>query len=133
MKTHGAIKALFLIAAIYDGVLGLVFLLVPGRMYDAFGVAPPNHWGYVHFPAALLVVFAVLFLAVARNPERNRNLIPYGILLKAAYCGVVFWHWAAQGIPTMWKPFAVSDLVFGLLFIWAYVDLRRTTSAERAA
>ena len=132
MRTHGAIKALFLIAALYDGILGLVFLLVPGRMYDTFGVVPPNHWGYVHFPAALLVIFAVMFLAVARNPEKNRNLIPYGVLLKVAYCGVVFWHWAMQGIPTMWKPFAVSDLVFGLLFIWAYGQLGKTSPGGSA-
>ena len=129
MKTRGAIKTLFLIAAIYDGVLGLVFLLAAGRMYDTFGVAPPNHWGYVHFPAALLIVFAIMFLAVARAPERNRNLIPYGVMLKAAYSGLVFWHWAAQGIPNMWKPFAFADLVFGLLFVWAYVELRKAPPA----
>ena len=128
MKTHGVIKTLFLIAAIYDGVLGLVFLFAPGRMFDAFGVVPPNHWGYVHFPAALLVVFAIMFLAVARAPEENRNLIPYGVMLKAAYSGLVFWHWATQGIPDMWKPFAFTDLVFGLLFIWAYVELRKAPS-----
>jgi len=123
MNTRDAIKTLFLIAAIYDGILGLVFMFVPGRMYDAFDVVPPNHWGYAQFPAALLVVFSLMFLAVARNPEKNRNLIPYGVLLKAAYCGVVFWHWATQGIPAMWKPFAVSDFAFGLLFIWAYGHL----------
>jgi hypothetical protein len=120
---------LFVVAAAYDGILGLAFLLAPGRLFDAFEVVPPNHWGYVHFPAALLVVFAVLFSAVARNPRSNRNLIPYGILLKVAYCGVVAWHWATAGIPGMWKPFAIADLAFGLLFAWAYIDIGRTGSS----
>jgi hypothetical protein len=64
------------------------------------------------FPAALLIVFALMFLAVARNPVANRNLIPYGMLLKVSYCGVIFFHWFASGMPDMWKPFAVADLVF---------------------
>ena len=126
MKGHGAVKALFLIAAVYDGILGLAFLLAPGRLFGAFDVAPPNHWGYVHFPAALLIVFAMMFFAIARDPENNRNLIPYGIMLKTAYCGVAFWHWTSAGIPGMWKPFAVADLIFGALFVWAYFHVGTT-------
>ena len=133
MRGHGAIKVLFLVAAAYDGILGLAFLFASARLFDAFGVTPPNHWGYVHFPAALLVVFAVMFLAIARNPEGNRNLIPYGIMLKAAYCGVAIWHWATAGIPGMWKPFAITDLVFGVLFVWAYSHVGSTGPEERHA
>ena len=133
MRGHGAIKVLFLIAATYDGVLGLAFLLAARQVFDAFGVVPPNHWGYVHFPAALLVVFAFLFLAVARDPVKNRNLIPYGIMLKVAYCGVVAWHWATTGIPGMWKPFAVADLVFGVLFVWAYSHIAGTGAGRHDA
>ncbi len=64
-----------------------------------------------------------MFLAVAKDPTANRNLIPYGILLKVSYCGVVFYHWFRTGIPAMWKPFAIFDLVFIALFIWTYVTL----------
>lgn len=131
MRGHGAIKLLFLVAAAYDGILGLAFLFASTRLFDAFGVTPPNHWGYVHFPAALLVVFAVMFLAIARDPEGNRNLIPYGIMLKTAYCGVTIWHWVTGGIPGMWKPFAIADLVFGVLFIWAYSHIGRTGPKKR--
>ena len=49
----------------------------------------------------------------------------YGIGLKVSYCGVVFWHWFTAGIPSMWKPFAVADLVFLVLFVWAYLRLGR--------
>jgi len=91
-------------------------------------VTPPNHPGYVQFPALLLVVFGLMFLAVAADPVRNRNLIPYGILLKAAYCGTVFWYWASTGIPDMWKPFAWCDLAFGLLFAFAWVSLGKKES-----
>ena len=61
-----------------------------------------------------------MFTAVAIDPVRNKNLIPYGILLKISYSGIVFFHWATQDLPGMWKPFAVFDLVFIVLFLWAY-------------
>ena len=128
MKMKSAVSVLFLAGAIYDGILGLTFMLVPQQVFDWFGVPPPNHFGYVQFPAALLVVFGLMFVAIAIDPDRNRNLIPYGILLKACYCGVIFPYWLADTIPGMWKPFAVFDLVFLVLFIMAYKALGKTTS-----
>ncbi len=120
MKSVLWIRVLFVIAAAYDGILGIIFLFVPARLFEYFAVTPPNHFGYVKFPAALLVVFALMFLAVARKPFKNRNLIPYGILLKVSYCAVAFGYWFTQDIPGMWKPFAVFDLAFGVLFYLAY-------------
>jgi hypothetical protein len=120
----GAVSALFWVAAAYDGILGLIFLVVPAEMFEWFMVTPPNHYGYVRFPASLLVVFAIMFVAIARAPARNRNLIPYGILLKVSYCGVVFAYWFSMGVPGMWKPFAVADLAFGALFLMAYGSVR---------
>jgi hypothetical protein len=117
------IPLLFLVSAVYDGLLGLLGLFGTEWFFRTVGVTPPNHPGYVQFPAALLVVFALMFVAVARNPSRNRNLIPYGMLLKVSYAGVVIFHWAAAGLPWVWKPFAIADLVFLLLFGWAYSRL----------
>jgi hypothetical protein len=129
MKTDRPISVLFGAAAAYDGILGLAFLVFPLALYQRFNVPPPNHWGYVEFSAALLIVFALMFLNVARNPQANRNLIPYGILLKVSYCAVVFGNWPAQGIPDMWKPLAFADAAFAILFLWAYVLLRRKPAA----
>lgn len=119
------VRVLFVIAGLYDGLLGLIFLIAPGPVFERFGVTPPNHIGYVQFPAGVLLVFAALFFAVATRPRRNRGLIPYGIGLKVCYCAVVFGHWGASGIPGMWKPFAIADVVFALLFVWAWGALLR--------
>lgn len=124
MKTMASIRVLFLAAAVFDGVLGAAFLCASGTVFEWFGVTPPNHFGYVHFPAALLLVFAVMFTAIALNPVGNRNLIPYGMLLKVSYCGVVLFHWASAGIPGMWKPFCLIDMVFLVLFVRAWMMLR---------
>ncbi len=129
--TRGTIRALFAVAGVYDGGLGLAFLFAGRALFEAFGVTPPNHPGYVQFPAALLVVFALMFFAVAADPVRNRNLVPWGILLKASYCGVVGYHWLAGGIPGMWKPFWFADLAFLLLFAWAWSALRAEPAPGR--
>jgi hypothetical protein len=127
------IPVLFWIAALYDGVLGALFLLAPDLLFRMFEVTPPNHMGYVRFPAALILIFGLLFVAVARNPVRNRSLIPYGILLKVAYVGVSGGYWMAGGIPGMWKPFTIADAAMGALFAWAYVVLPASPPADRSA
>lgn len=81
MKSPRVLSGLFYLAALYDGLLGLAFLLAAPSLFERVGVTPPNHFEYIHFPAALLMVFALMFVAIARNPVANRSLIPYGILL----------------------------------------------------
>jgi len=58
MRTKPVISALFLVAAAYDGILGIAFLLLPGNIFEWFNVTPPNHPGYIEFPALLLIAFA---------------------------------------------------------------------------
>ena len=66
------IAPLFFLSALYDGVLGILFLFAPGAAFDWFDIVPPNHPGYVQFPAALLLIFALIFLRIARDPVANR-------------------------------------------------------------
>ena len=123
MNVFRSIRLLFLIVALYDAGLGAAFLFVPGVVFQLGQVTPPNHWAYVQFPAALLLIFALMFVAIARNPVKNKAMIIYGILLKVAYCGIAFRYWLANGIPGLWKPFAIIDLVTAVLFVWAYLAL----------
>ena len=129
MKTERLTTIVFAASGIYDALLGLIFLLIPGRMYLFFGVTPPNHWAYVRFPAIILIIFGVMFFQVAYKPAENRNLIPYGILLKGAYAGTVFAYWFAKGLPDMWKPFAFCDTIFLLLFAWSWMKLAPPSKA----
>ncbi len=119
------IKPIFLVAAIYDGILGLIFLVAHESIFAFFEVAPPNHPAYVKFPALLLVVFGAMFLQIATDPARFRSLIPYGIALKASYAGLAFWYQFTMGIPFMWVPWAWFDLAFLVAFAIAYRALSR--------
>jgi hypothetical protein len=114
----------FAVAGVYDLVLGLGFFAVGPQVFEAAGAQPPNHWGYVQFAALLVATFGLMFLAVAARPQANRNLIPYGVLLKLSYVVVAF-HWATGGVPGLFKPFAVIDAVMLVLFVAAYQTLRQ--------
>jgi len=125
MTARHGMAALLLSAAAYDGLLGAAFLFAGSRVFDACGVTPPNHPGYIQFPAALLIVFAAMFGVLARDPVRHRILIPFGMLLKASYVGVVLFHWLGAGLPALWKPFCIADLAFLVLFAWAWATANR--------
>ncbi|MGA7179586.1 MAG: hypothetical protein WBX11_08390 [Thiobacillaceae bacterium] len=118
-------RPLFVIAALYDGLLGLAFLFFPLAIFAHYGVEPPNHPAYVQFPALLLLVFAAMFLRIANSPAKNHDLIPYGMALKASYSGLAFWYAITRGIPSMWIPWAWADLVFLLVFVLSWLNLRK--------
>ena len=113
------IRPLFVVAALYDVLLGMAFLLAWSSIYARFGIAPPNHPGYIVFGAAAIAIFGIGFWFVAQAPERNRDIIKLGVLLKIAYAGTVLTYWAQGRIPAMWVPFAWADLVFLVTFIAA--------------
>lgn len=118
-----AIKTLFWVSGLYDFVLGVAFLALPVFLFDLFSITPPNHWGYVTFAASMLTIFGIMFFQIAKDPKANRNLIPYGILLKIAYCGTVFGFYFFASLPVLWVVFGVFDFLFLLAFVWAYQKL----------
>ena len=103
-------------SGIYDGLIGLAFLFAPETIFRAAGIAPPNHFGYVQFPALILLIFGAMFLRIAADPVARREQILYGMALKLSYFGLVFWYQLHGGIPALWIPFAWADVAFFLLF-----------------
>lgn len=114
------LKLLFLVAGLYDLLIGLVFLLFGAALLDWAGIPQPNHMGYLQFAALQLLIFGAMFLAVSRDPVGNRNLIPYGMLLKVCYVGLTSFYWVQGECPRLFQPFAVIDAVMLVLFWLAY-------------
>jgi hypothetical protein len=113
------IKGVFATAGVYNGILGIVFLFFAPAIFSRFGITPPNHYGYIVFPALLMILFASMFFRIASAPARYRELIPYGVGLKAAYAGTVFWYQLQGNVPAMWVPMAWIDTGFLVLFLIA--------------
>jgi len=125
------IRPLFVLAALYDFGLGVTFLFAWSAIYSRFGVTPPNHPGYIQFGAAAIAIFGLGFWFVAQAPERNRDIIKLGVLLKLAYAGTVLTYWAQGRMPVMWVPFAWADLAFLVAFVGALLALPAPRSSER--
>lgn len=120
------IKRLFLIASLYDVILGLIFGLFFGAIYTAFGITAPNHAAYIQLPAFFIVIFGVGFYLVYRDPLRHRGIMLLGILMKANFSLIVFGHMLFGSIPNLYLPWAIFDGLFCILFLIAY----RSRSAE---
>ncbi len=119
MLSEKAIKKLFVVAGLYDLIIGLIFLVGFKQLYAYFNVALPNHDGYIHFAAAVVMVFGIGFFFVAQNPVRNRDIIKMGILLKLSYSLTVLGHNYFGYVPQVWVPWAWIDLAFLAAFIIA--------------
>jgi hypothetical protein len=113
-------KWLFFVGGLYDALLGLAFFLFWRQLYASLQITPPNHPGYAQFPALLLIIFGLIFFRIARDPDAHRDLIVYGIALKAAYSGLVLWYHFTSGVPRVWVYFAWTDIVFLILFFVAW-------------
>ena len=118
--SRSTVRLLFLIAGLYDSLIGLAFLGFGTQILAAAGVPPPDHWGYIQFGSLLVLVFGIMFFAVAYDPVGNRNLMPYGMLLKLCYTGLVAYYWVTTDCPLLFKPFAVIDGAMLVLFLLAY-------------
>jgi hypothetical protein len=117
------VKLLFLIAGLYDGILGVVFLIAPESIFLSFDVTAPYHMAFIQFPAMLLIVFAIMFFRVAIDPVKNRELILYGCGLKISYCSTVFWYATMSEISFIWIPWAWADILFLVLFVLVWKKL----------
>lgn len=117
------IRPFFVVAGVYDLILGVVFGLLFKPIYTWYGIELPNHDGYVQWGAAVVAIFGIGFLFVAAAPERNRDLIVLGILFKLAYAATILGHWVFATVPPMWLPWAWMDLVFAALFVVALRSL----------
>lgn len=117
-------RQFFLFAAIYDGLLGLVFFLFYPRIYTLFGITPPNHPGYVQLPALFIAIMGLADYYVYRDMIRNRDLVKIRILMKLAYSLSCFYHFFFGSLPSLW----VNIAVFNVVFIAPYVLFLRATT-----
>ncbi len=121
--TPSTVRLVFAITGVYDFVLGLGFVFFGPQLFEWAEVPRPNHWGYLQFGAYLLAIFGIMFFTIAYDPVTNRNLIPFGMLLKLGYAVLVGYYWFTTDCPLLFKPFAVIDALMFVLFVLAYRQL----------
>ena len=108
----------FLLAALYDGVLGVAFFLFYRPIFDALGVDPPNHPSYVHLTAGFVAVQGLGYSFVWRNMLRNVDIVKLGAVYKFVYIAVaVSYLVSGQLLHNIFAWFAAFDVVFLVGFV----------------
>src|ERR1035441_7684895 len=123
-------RSLFLIAAVYDVLLGITFTFFPARAFDTLGIREklPAFGGYLTLLGAFVLVIGVAYFLIARGDlRRNADLILVGTLYKLAYAGTAFYYWSQGSLPhvAFAALFGVADAVFFILMAECYWSLEK--------
>lgn len=110
-------RGVFFVAALYDLILGVAFLLLYPWIYGLLGIPLPTEPAYLQMAAAFVVVQGIMYVLVYRDMERNRDLILVGAIYKAAYAVVSLYHLGVGDLPHgLFAVFGVLDIGFMILF-----------------
>lgn len=74
-----------------------------------------------------------MFLAIARNPVANANLVPYGILLRVACSGVTAAYWYLGGLPLIWLAVFCCEFLMMIAYMFVYKQLTSVTHGFAAS
>lgn len=118
MQNRAFFRGFFLLAALYDLVLGVAFFFLYPWVYGMLGISLPTEPAYLHAAAAFVFVQGIMYLLVYRDMDRNWDLVLVGAVYKTAYTGVAFYHWGMGTLPhPVFALFGFLDLGFLLGFI----------------
>jgi len=123
-------RAFFLVAAIYDMLLGAAFVVLGEQILRTIGMELPPHIAYIQLAAVFIFVQGLGYWLVYRDPVGNLGIVRVGIAYKAAYAGLAFWYLVIGALPSIFFiPWAIIDL----LFLVGFVLFLRAAATPRPA
>jgi len=130
LRNEKSYKTLFLIAALYDFILGLVFFIfLPFFFENIFKMPVPNYPAFYQAAAAFVFVMGVGFYYVYLNMYRNIDIVKLGIVFKLVYTVLAFYYVFVKNMPWIFSLFGVLDLIFIVFFIFYLRAFKRETQA----
>ncbi|MBD3252713.1 hypothetical protein GF386_03215 [Candidatus Pacearchaeota archaeon] len=114
-------RIIFLIAAVYDFVLGILFLVFYKSIYNFLGITLPVYPMYMQMAAAFVIAMGVGYYFVYKNLYRNIDLVKLGVVYKAVYSGLAGYFYLSDLGHVIFFWFAIIDIIFLLLFVWFLV------------
>ena len=113
-------KLVFLIGGIY-GLLALIPLyfienqIAPGLNY------PEYYYGFI----GINIVWQISYIYIATNPSKFRPIILFAFLVKILGVISISWLILTKRTETWWYGIIISDLVFAVLFLTAFIRTGR--------
>jgi hypothetical protein len=125
-------KTFFLVAALYDLVLGAAFFLLYGPIFAFLDIALPYSTSYIHLTAGFVFVQGVGYWFVYQNMLRNVDIVKLGVTYKAIYALVAFYYLLAGQLPdAIFAWFGVFDVLFLIGFV-RFLVVAGSTTVESA-
>ena len=125
---NGTWRAFFLVAALYDLILGAAFFVLYGPLFDMLGIALPNNISYIHLTAAFVFVQGLGYWFVYQDPPGNRGIVKVGVPYKFAFSALGFYYLAiGELLHPVFLVFSVLDLLFLIGFV---LFLRQVSGPE---
>ena len=126
-------RTFFMVAAIYDIVLGVAYFLLYGPLFSALGIELPNNTSYIHLTAAFVFTQGLGYWLVYQDPQANLGIVKLGVVYKAIFSGLAFYYFAiGQLLHPVFLVFGVADLAF-LIGFWLFLRQRDEAGAAAAA
>lgn len=111
-------RPFFLIAGLYDALLGLAFLFFGEDILDWVGMDLPPHIAYIQLAAVFILVQGLSYLLVFTHPTRYLGVVMIGVVYKVAYSGLALWYLVIGELPSaFFIPWALIDVVFLIGFL----------------
>ncbi|MGH2408474.1 MAG: hypothetical protein ACRDF7_10405 [Candidatus Limnocylindrales bacterium] len=123
-------RAFFLVAALYDIILGAVFLVAGASILTAIGMALPPHTAYIQLSAVFIFIQGLGYWFIYRDPWSNRGLVRMGVAYKFGYAGLAFYYLLIGQLPS---PFFIPWAVVDLLFLIGFVSFLRLAARPTGA
>jgi hypothetical protein len=123
-------KTVFLIAAIYDIILGIIFTFFYEFAFSMLGIIYelPNYGAYLSLIGSFLFVIGIGYLLIFLGDlQRNLHLIIVGTLYKLAYSSVAIFYLIIGEYPHIIfiSLFGVMDLIFFILMLECVIYIRK--------
>ncbi len=108
----------FAFAGIFNLLIGLPLLIDPGLLgKSSIFPLPSGDWFWLRIAGACIVAFAVGYLMVASDLDRNRGLVQIGAIGKALVFLIAFIYVIKGTIGTWTFVAAIVDLIFVIGFL----------------
>lgn len=114
-------RVLFLAAAIYDLILGIMFFFFYKPIYAYFNITLPTYPMYLQMAAAFVIAMGVGYYFIYKNLYRNIDLVKLGIVYKLVYSGLTSYFYFADLANITFFWLALFDAIFLVLFVWFLV------------
>lgn len=117
--SEAAYRRMFLGAAAWNLVGGLVLIVATDWIFAIAGLIPPDPSAYYFTWLAMVLVFGLGYHMVYRDMYANRGIVVLGVIGKLAFA-VIFLTWilAIPGrVPWLFSIAAVGDLYFVVRFV----------------